>query len=138
MNLSAWRSHLRFLNSCCWLSYWSKFIFFPFHFIFKSSFYKTVLVNYVNTFHTLFVNLGCCHGEWIWEMAFSRRYPTQWYRSHIWWYWSSWKCEGYSKGVGDASFTKAWTFLQGAIDQGINNNKYILLHIVSTSETIMG
>ena len=61
---------------------------------------------------------GCCNRKWIWEKAFSWCHSTQWHRSYFWWYRSSWKCEGYIKGVGYASFTEAWTLLQGAIDQG--------------------
>lgn len=120
-------------NSCCWFLYWSNFIFFGYFVLFFIAVLTiALLVNYVNNFHTLFGNLGCCYREWIWEKAFSRRYSTQWHRSYIWWHWSSWKCEGYSKGVGDASFTKAWTFLQGAVDKGKCTNKYILLHRTSS------
>ena len=62
------------------------------------------------------VQPGCCYREWIWEETSSRCDTAQWHWSDLWWYWSSWKCQGYAKGTGDAASTKARTILQGAID----------------------
>lgn len=61
---------------------------------------------------------GCCDREWVWEKTSNWCNPSQWYWCDIWWYRSTWKCQRYIKGVGDASFTAARTFLQGSTNKG--------------------